>query len=129
MGEPETGDLVVAAGDYVRVDVEVTCAQTRYFVAVVDPLPAGLEAVDAELATTARVLVDRAISNAELHDDRAVFYADKLPAGSHHFSYLARATTPGVYHVGGASAEEMYSPEIFGRGAAIRVEVTAAAAP
>jgi len=39
------------------------------------------------------------------------------------YSYVARATTPGTYVVPPAKAEEMYSPEVFGRGATDRVVV------
>ncbi|MDI7267433.1 MAG: alpha-2-macroglobulin family protein, partial [Myxococcota bacterium] len=48
-------------------------------------------------------------------DDRVVLYADSLPAGVHHYEYLARAVTPGTFVVGPLRAEEMYAPETFGR--------------
>ena len=35
--------------------------------------------------------------------------------GAHRFSYTARATTPGTFLAAPAKAEEMYSPETFGR--------------
>jgi uncharacterized protein YfaS (alpha-2-macroglobulin family) len=31
------------------------------------------------------------------------------------YTYIARATTPGTFVVPPAKAEEMYSPEVFGR--------------
>ena len=51
----------------------------------------------------------------EDHDDRLVLFADDLPAGVHHYEYLARAVTPGTYVVAPLRAEEMYNPEVFGR--------------
>ena len=39
----------------------------------------------------------------------------ELAAGSHRFSYTARATTPGTFVAAPAKAEEMYAPETFGR--------------
>ena len=33
----------------------------------------------------------------------------------HQFSYTVRATTPGTFVAAPAKAEEMYSPEVFGR--------------
>jgi hypothetical protein len=35
--------------------------------------------------------------------------------GVYTYTYIARATTPGVYVAPPAKAEEMYSPEVFGR--------------
>jgi uncharacterized protein YfaS (alpha-2-macroglobulin family) len=51
----------------------------------------------------------------ELRDDRALLFADWLPAGVHSLSLVARATTPGMYVLQPARAEEMYAPEVFGR--------------
>jgi hypothetical protein len=51
----------------------------------------------------------------EDHDDRVLLFADDLPAGVHHYEYLARAVTPGTFVVGPLRAEEMYNPETFGR--------------
>ena len=89
-----------------------------------DPLPAGLEPVDASLATTAQSLdVDgagrrrgrrrrasrptttRAARGAawgsawyhrEMHDDRVLTFVEHMPAGMYHYRYLARATTVGA---------------------------------
>jgi hypothetical protein len=51
---PETGAplLQVKAGDLVRVRLRITTAEQRSFVAVEDPLPAGLELVDLSLRTS-----------------------------------------------------------------------------
>jgi uncharacterized protein YfaS (alpha-2-macroglobulin family) len=35
--------------------------------------------------------------------------------GVYEYSYIARATTPGTFIAPPAKAEEMYSPEVFGR--------------
>ena len=43
--------------------------------------------------------------------------------GRPHYSYVARATTPGTFVVPPPKAEEMYAPETFGRGATDRVVV------
>jgi uncharacterized protein YfaS (alpha-2-macroglobulin family) len=43
--------------------------------------------------------------------------------GVYNYSYVARATTPGEFVVPPAKAEEMYSPEVFGRSASDKVIV------
>ncbi|HEU4648034.1 MAG TPA: Ig-like domain-containing protein [Gemmatimonadales bacterium] len=51
----------------------------------------------------------------EIRDDRVVYVATVLWKGSYTASYLARATTPGVFVRPPAHAEEMYNPAVFGR--------------
>ncbi|MBC7880823.1 MAG: hypothetical protein H7Y37_05765 [Anaerolineae bacterium] len=46
-----------------------------------------------------------------------------LSEGAYDYSYTARATTPGVFVVPPLKAEEMYQPEVFGRGGTDRVVV------
>ncbi len=58
-----------------------------------------------------------------LRDDRAEAFASLLPAGVYTYTYVARATTPGLFIVPPPRAEEMYSPETFGRGGTDRVIV------
>lgn len=58
-----------------------------------------------------------------LHDDKVVYFARKLWAGSYGASYVARATTPGTFVRPPAHAEEMYNPALQGRSDGGRFEV------
>ncbi|MEP6691400.1 MAG: alpha-2-macroglobulin family protein [Gemmatimonadaceae bacterium] len=51
----------------------------------------------------------------ELRDDRVVYYATYLFRGTYTATYIARATTPGVFTRPPAHAEEMYNAAVFGR--------------
>lgn len=51
----------------------------------------------------------------ELRDDRVVYAATVLWSGSYSATYVARATTPGVFVRPPAHAEEMYNPAVHGR--------------
>ena len=51
----------------------------------------------------------------ELRDDRVVYVATYLWPGVYTASYIARATTPGVFMRPPAHAEEMYNPAVSGR--------------
>lgn len=129
-----------AAGDLVRVTLTFRLTKERRFVAVTDPLPAGVEAVESWFASTARDLAaqqDRQTSDrdpsgnegadwraswqrsgfdhVERHDDRVQLFATRLSEGVHEFSYIVRATTSGTFRTAPARAEEMYAPEVFGR--------------
>jgi uncharacterized protein YfaS (alpha-2-macroglobulin family) len=59
----------------------------------------------------------------ERHDDRVQLFATRLSEGRHEFTYIARATTAGVFVTAPARAEEMYEPEVFGRTKTAVIEV------
>lgn len=112
----------------------------RYHVALVDPLPAGLEPLNPELATTGRLTTESAqtvdeeggaglglpghwwwwrrvwYEHENLRDERVEAFASLVWEGAWTYRYQARATTPGRFVVPPPKAEEMYHPETFGRG-------------
>ena len=145
------GTWRIRTGARVRINLTMTARERHYHVALVDPLPAGLEPLDPSLATTAS---DAASDGSEvafiggpglggparraghwwwwsrpwfdhenLRDDRAEAFTTLLWEGSYTYRYTARATTPGTFIAGPPKAEEMYGPEVFGRGATDRVVV------
>jgi uncharacterized protein YfaS (alpha-2-macroglobulin family) len=147
-GAPAGVAREVGAGDLVMVDLTVVTPAAREYVVLDDALPAGLEAIDPKLFTTAdwlkssgfgddagcagcsseganddavgfRAPVDRT----EVRDDRVLFFVDRLPAGLWHYRYLARATTLGRFVLPPTRVEEMYEPEVFGRTGAAEVTV------
>jgi uncharacterized protein YfaS (alpha-2-macroglobulin family) len=140
-GKPVTE---VAEGDLVRVRLRVTVPSDRHFVVLDDALPAGLEAVDLSLRTAGGIpgpgaadtsahegddVTDESagwaygswdagwwspFDHKEIRDDKVIYVATQLWSGSYTASYLARATTPGVFVRPPAHAEEMYNPAVFG---------------
>jgi uncharacterized protein YfaS (alpha-2-macroglobulin family) len=112
-------------------------------VALVDPLPAGLESLNPALAGTetqeppSEDYYDpggsyglspwywwwRWYEHQNMRDERVEVFSSLLYGGAYDYSYLARATTPGTFVVPPPKAEEMYHPETFGRGATDRVIV------
>jgi uncharacterized protein YfaS (alpha-2-macroglobulin family) len=58
-----------------------------------------------------------------MRDERVEAFTSLLWDGVHEYVYVARATTPGTFVVPPPKAEEMYSPEVFGRGAGDKVVV------
>lgn len=117
------------AGSLVIVTLEVAVPQECLFVVIDDPLPAGLEAVnptfliestEEQQRLEARDESDRfrwwdGFNHIEMRDDRVLLFADSLSAGIHIHRYLARALIFGLFQTPGTKAEEMYSPEVFGR--------------
>jgi uncharacterized protein YfaS (alpha-2-macroglobulin family) len=122
----------IKAGARVRVRLTMVAPARRYHVALVDPLPAGLEGMNPALAVTGSIPQDpqrQTGKNAywwwwrtwyehqNMRDERVEAFASLLWEGVHTYTYVARATTPGRFVVPPTKAEEMYMPETFGRGA------------
>ncbi len=116
----------IKLGARVRVVIEASSTTPNDSVALVDPLPAGLEGVNTHLATAERGAAgeyDAAWRYVEMRDERAEAFALALAPGAHRFAYTARATTPGVFVAAPAKAEDMYEPETFGRTASESVTI------
>jgi len=127
--QDEDGVWHIRAGARVRVRLSMVASNRRYHVALVDPLPAGLEIVNPALAVSGDVPQDPNApdyrygwwwwgpwyGHQNMRDERAEAFASLLWEGVYNYSYVARATTPGTFVVPPAKAEEMYSPEVFGR--------------
>jgi uncharacterized protein YfaS (alpha-2-macroglobulin family) len=112
----------------VRIRLTMVAVNRRYHVALVDRLPAGLEIINPDLAVSESVPADPTdaskrswwwwytwYNHQNLRDAGAEAFATYLWDGVYDYTYVARATTPGMYVVPPARAEEMYSPEVFGR--------------
>jgi len=132
------GTWHIKAGARVRVVLDLVNENRRYHVALVDPLPAGLEAMNPALATTGPLPLDPNqqakrgrywwwygpwYDHQNMRDERVEAFSSLLWEGTHKYEYIARATTPGTFVVPSPKAEEMYMPETFGRGASDRVVV------
>jgi uncharacterized protein YfaS (alpha-2-macroglobulin family) len=131
----------VKRGELIRVDLYLSLPAPRHFVVVDDPVPGGLEPVNRDLATASTVDADGAGFQAaggslwfkysdwseygiqlwsfyhrELLHQAARFYADYLPAGHYHLSYAAQAMAEGEFSASPTRAEEMYDPDVYGKG-------------
>ena len=132
------GTWTIKSGARVRVRLTMVAQARRYHVALVDYLPAGLEILNPELAVTEKIPEDKTpntsvieygstsfgggwwwrqnwFEHQNFRDERAEAFASLLWEGVYNYSYVTRATTPGVFIAPPAKAEEMYHPETFGR--------------
>jgi uncharacterized protein YfaS (alpha-2-macroglobulin family) len=112
------GRVKIRLGAKVLVTLEALNTSRRYQVALVDPLPAGFEAVNEALAISERAVRSERDSSwdfTNLRDERSEAFAFQMGEGLHRFSYTVRAKTPGTFVAAPAKAEEMYNPETFGR--------------
>ncbi len=124
------GTWHIKPGAEVRVRLTMVADSRRTHVALVDPMPAGFEALNPALATTPPIPIEEFedagfarftfwwwqwFEHQNLRDDRAEAFASLLWAGTYDYTYVARATTPGTFVVPPSKAEEIYAPETFGR--------------
>lgn len=112
--------------DY-KVTLTVTMPYQRNFVIVDDPVPAGFRVLDATFDTESSAVKEATGSNGnqrywwwgrfnhvENYNDRVILFGDILTKGTHTYTYIVRAATPGDFILVNTKAEEMYNPDVFG---------------
>ncbi|CAF3272603.1 unnamed protein product [Rotaria sp. Silwood2] len=128
----------------IRVTLTMATTQRRYHIALIDYLPAGCEPLNTKLKG---ILIDDTNSpitrskrnyhyneyrpcsivdwtdHENLRDERAEAFRSLLWPGVYEWSYIMRATCAGTFIIPPAKAEEMYSPENFGRCATEKVTI------
>ncbi len=127
-------------GSRIRCRTSLVAPARRAHVALVVPLPAGCEILNGRLKMTEDIPSDKRVSNnndtpwfwwwwrdpfdhENLRDERAEAFSFILPGGKYDYSFVMRATAPGTFVVPPAKAEEMYSPETFGRCSGVKVVI------
>jgi hypothetical protein len=121
-----------AVGETVTVRLTIIAPNDLHYVVVEDPLPAGAEAVNPDLATSQQIGTRPEFdstdpltqgwgwwwfSSIQFRDEKVVLNATYLPAGVYEFVYTLRPGLQGTYQVLPATAREAYFPEVFGRSA------------
>jgi uncharacterized protein YfaS (alpha-2-macroglobulin family) len=125
-GAPITGPI--PSGSLVRVTLKVDAAAPLDYVLVSDQLPAGLEALNPNLATTQQgpspdSTKQPIYSYLDIRDSEVDFFITKLPAGSQQIVYYAQASTSGAFQASPAMAWQMYVPTVIGLSSSTTIEV------
>jgi hypothetical protein len=126
----------IQRGELVRVRLTVVIPAAVHYIVIDDPLPAGLEAIDSTILTDTAIPASYTLTDyeergwgwwyfthIELRDEKVVLSADYLPAGTYVYTYIARASTTGMFKVIPPTASEFYFPDVGGRGAGSVFEV------
>ncbi|MBU3664966.1 MAG: hypothetical protein FGM15_03690 [Chthoniobacterales bacterium] len=120
-------------GDRLVVTLRVETTRPAWFVAIDDPLPSILEAVNPDFVSRdvggAANQTPWLVSHSETRSDRVLYFCDAMPAGGHTFTYLARVRMAGEATAGATKAESMYRPERFGLGEISRLTSLPAGTP
>jgi len=130
----------IEAGEQIRVVLNVVAPSDLVYVIIEDPIPAGAEALDPGLLTTASetgpsiIQDDRDyrlgywgwwyFNNIEFRDDRVAFMSEFLPAGTYQYSYTLQTIIPGTYQVIPATAHQEFFPDVFGRSEGLLFTIT-----
>jgi len=121
--------VTVKAGARIKIVMEVNVDFSKQHVAVVDYLPAGLEAQNDAVKknkTPGRNVTPRfqVWDHQNYRRARVEAFTTRLWGGTNTMEYIANATTPGLFVWPPASAEEMYNPEVFGNSEVHWLKVT-----
>jgi alpha-2-macroglobulin len=131
-GEDVRDVTSAAVGETVTVRLTIIAPNDLHYVVIEDPIPAGAEAVNPDLATSQQIGtrpdLDRRdplsqgwgwwwFGSIQFRDEKVVLNASFLPAGVYEFVYTLRPGLPGTYQVLPATAREAYFTEVFGRSA------------
>jgi uncharacterized protein YfaS (alpha-2-macroglobulin family) len=102
-------------GDVLTVRLTVAGSPEWRYLALEDPLPAGVEAIQ---DTTAYPLEREAAeswwygSRVEYRDARTVFFQETFDRGRYEYSYLVKVTAPGQFRAVPAQISPMYVPGV-----------------
>lgn len=132
-------------GDIVRVELTIDAPTARHHVLLKDPLPGAFEAINRDLATSTQSQPEQVdgyqllmfdagpwpnlsvsgggFYHRDIAFDAVRFYADNLPPGRYRLVYSAQVIAPGNFIAPAPLAQEVYQPDIFGRGSAQRIHV------
>ncbi|MCB9420546.1 MAG: Ig-like domain-containing protein [Ardenticatenaceae bacterium] len=131
--ETETCEPIsqIQAGQRVRVELTIVAPNDLLYPVIEDPIPAGAEAIDPNLETSASGLGGQTtrvddeyrwgywgwwyFNRIEYRDEKVVFLADFLPAGTYQYTYYLQTNIPGDYQVMPTFAREAFFPEVNGR--------------
>lgn len=114
--------------NFVVWEIEITIPVQRKNIVVNDFIPAGMQIVNTQFATTSQDIKELSSKSEESQryynpwfqmieqkDDRVFLYADMLPAWTYRYTYVLSATNVWKYAHKPAIAELLDTPEIWGR--------------
>lgn len=133
LDDPDTTTITEAAvGQVVQVRLTIIAPNDLHYVTITDPIPAGADAINPDLETSQQVGTRPGLatenplsrgwgwwwfSSIRFEDEQVVLSSTYLPAGTYEYVYTIRPGIEGVYNVIPPTGQEVYFPEVYGRGA------------
>lgn len=126
-GRPLAPNEPLRVGDELIVRVRLTANSDAFMVVLEEPLPSGFSLLrEPEAAAAEEGDNERRVwwfDRVDVFSTKVAFFFNRLPKGTHEFTYRLRAEIPGRYTVAPAHAYEMYNPSARGFGAAGKLQV------
>jgi uncharacterized protein YfaS (alpha-2-macroglobulin family) len=118
------------AGDILEEHIQVQNPKDRFFVAVSAPFAAGLEYMNPRLETSGEDAKPKGATTnpgdyQAFLDDKAVYYFEKMAAGTYDFYFRLRASVEGEFSHPSARAEMMYEMGTYGASPGAKIVVQA----
>jgi uncharacterized protein YfaS (alpha-2-macroglobulin family) len=118
----------LAIGDIIEEHIRVENPKDRFFVAVAAPFAAGMEYMNPELETSGEdARPSSTTTNSGTYqtflDDQAVYYFERMQAGTYDFYFRERASVAGEFSHPSARAEMMYEMATYGCSPGTRIVV------
>jgi alpha-2-macroglobulin len=118
-------------GDVLTVRLTVAGSRDWRYLAIEDPIPAGVESVQ---DTTAYPLETPNAnwwwgSRVEYRDQRTVFFQEGFDAGRYEYLYFVKVTSTGAFRAAPAQVSPMYVPGVMASSEPLTLTVAAAATP
>jgi uncharacterized protein YfaS (alpha-2-macroglobulin family) len=128
---PYEGKAPLHVGDLAVVTLDIVVPRESQYLALVDPLPGGLEIVQAEFRTESQAVARQSaawsaafdafpVSHVERDDHELRLFADAVPAGVYTHRYVVRVRAAGRFLQLPARMEAMYAPELHAATASTR---------
>lgn len=135
--QPLAGPLMtVRQGEQLKIELSLDVPAWMTYVVIDDPVPAGIEPVNPDLATASGLAAGEMASASPsypypfyyraLRFDAVRFFADDIDAGHYKLAWIGQAVATGEFAVTETHAERMYDPDVFANGMAARLKVEAA---
>ncbi len=128
-GAPIALDDIKAGMRFVTMLTVTPFGRGEARVMVNDPLPAGFEIDSPNLVSSASEAMsalglETEVAHSEFRQDRFLTAIDRYSSEPFRLGYVARAISPGVFHLPAATVEDMYRPDLTGRSDAGTVTIT-----
>ncbi len=123
------GVVQLKAGDVVEDVTELVNPEDRTHVAITLPIAAGMEPLNAALATatadaTATTELTLAPDWVSYRDDSVMYVYTHLPKGNYRLAFRTRALVPGSFTQPPGEAATMYRPDVYGTSAGQRISIS-----
>jgi uncharacterized protein YfaS (alpha-2-macroglobulin family) len=114
-------------GELVKTTIIINSPTTREHIALTDPVPGGVEAINPALGNQSYISELgqdwRSHTQLEIRNGKVYWYLRNLAKGDTKLSYYSRVKHQGNYHIAPAQIEAMYRSDVYGSTPASKTKI------